>query len=221
MDIFEFRNEYLKDGLQREDLDENPFVQFGQWFNHACECKVKEPNAMVLSTVSADGMPSGRVVLLKSWDERGFVFYTNYHSAKAKDIEANNKASLVFSWLDLERQLRINGEVEKVSTAESLRYFLSRPFGSRLGAWVSNQSSIITSRSLLEMQFDKMKRKFADGKIPLPDFWGGFRVKPTRFEFWQGRENRLHDRFEYLPDASCSNAPDAAPKSWKIERLAP
>ena len=216
MDIFEFRNEYLKGGLDRKDLNPNPYAQFAEWFSHACDCGVKEPNAMVLSTVSAGGMPSGRVVLLKSWDERGFVFYTNYHSAKAEDLAANPKASLTFSWLDLERQLRINGEAEKVSAAESLRYFLSRPFGSRLGAWVSRQSSVISSRSLLEMQFDKMKRKFADGKIPLPDFWGGFRIIPNYFEFWQGRENRLHDRFEYLPDPA-----DATGKTWKIERLAP
>lgn len=211
MDIFQFRNEYLKGGLERSDLDDNPFKQFEKWFDHAVECKVKEPNAMVVSTVSPDGAPTSRVVLLKSWDENGFVFYTNYHSKKAHDIEGNNKVSALFVWLDLERQLRINGTAEKVSTAESLRYFLSRPFGSRLGAWVSNQSSIITSRSLLEMQFDKMKRKFADGKIPLPDFWGGFRIVPNYFEFWQGRENRLHDRFAYSQKDG----------GWEISRLAP
>lgn len=211
MDIFQFRNEYLKGGLERSDLDDNPFKQFEKWFDNAVECKVKEPNAMVVSTVSPDGAPTSRVVLLKSWDENGFVFYTNYHSQKAHDIEGNNKVSALFVWLDLERQLRINGTAEKVSTAESLRYFLSRPFGSRLGAWVSHQSSIITSRSLLEMQFDKMKRKFADGKIPLPDFWGGFRIVPNYFEFWQGRENRLHDRFAYSPKDG----------GWEISRLAP
>ena len=211
MDIFEFRNEYLKGGLERKDLDANPFKQFETWFNHACECKVKEPNAMTVSTVAQDGMPSSRVVLLKSWDEKGFVFYTNYNSQKAQEISANPKVSLLFVWLDLERQLRINGIAEKVSTAESLRYFLSRPFGSRLGAWVSNQSSIITSRSLLEMQFDKMKRKFANGEIPLPDFWGGFRIVPTYFEFWRGRENRLHDRFAYKK----------IDENWEISRLAP
>lgn len=213
MDLFEFRNEYLKGGLERDMLDDNPFVQFKKWFEHACECNVKEPNAMAVSTVSADGMPSSRVVLLKSWDERGFVFYTNYTSQKAKEIEGNNKVSLLFVWLDLERQLRINGTAEKVSAAESLRYFISRPFGSRLGAWVSHQSSIITSRSLLEMQFEKMKRKFADGKVPLPDFWGGIRVVPSYFEFWQGRENRLHDRFSYKKGSE--------PGKWTIERLSP
>ncbi len=211
MDIFEFRNEYLKGGLERESLDKNPFKQFEQWFKNACDCNVTEPNAMVVSTVSSDGSPSSRVVLLKSWNEKGFVFYTNYKSQKANDIAQNSKVSLLFAWLDLERQLRINGVAEKVSTAESLRYFLSRPTGSRLGAWVSHQSSVITSRSLLEMQFDKMKRKFADGKIPLPDFWGGFRIVPNYFEFWQGRENRLHDRFAYLKNGD----------SWDISRLAP
>ena len=166
---------------------------------------------MTVSTVAQDGMPSSRVVLLKSWDEKGFVFYTNYKSQKAQEILENPKVSLLFAWLDLERQLRINGVAEKVSTAESLRYFLSRPFGSRLGAWVSNQSSIITSRSLLEMQFDKMKRKFANGEIPLPDFWGGYRIIPSYFEFWQGRENRLHDRFAYKKNGD----------NWEISRLAP
>lgn len=214
MDIFEFRNEYLKGGLERGDLDANPFAQFKTWFDHAVECKVKEPNAMVVSTVDAHGAPTSRVVLLKSWDETGFVFYTNYTSKKARDIAENDKVSLLFVWLDLERQLRINGTAAKVSAAESLRYFLKRPSGSRLGAWVSHQSSIISSRSLLEMQFEKMKRKFADGKIPLPDFWGGFRVVPNYFEFWQGRENRLHDRFAYTPDASEKSG-------WRIDRLAP
>ncbi len=214
MDLFEFRNEYLLGGLEREDLSNSPFEQFGQWFNHACECSVKEPNAMVVSTVNAEGAPSSRVVLLKSWDERGFVFYTNYKSAKAEDMACNPQVSALFFWPDLERQLRINGKVVKVSTAESLRYFLSRPFGSRLGAWVSHQSSIITSRSLLEMQFDKMKRKFANGEIPLPDFWGGYRIEPNYFEFWQGRQNRLHDRFAYKKS-------DTEKSGWLIERLAP
>ncbi len=216
MDIFNFRNEYLKSGLDEKDLNPNPFEQFAKWFKDACDCNLKEPNAMAVSTVSPAGAPTSRVVLLKSWDERGFVFFTNYSSAKARDIASNNNVSALFIWLDLERQLRINGKAEKVSTAESLRYFLSRPFGSRLGAWVSHQSSIITSRSLLEMQFDKMKRKFADGKVPLPDFWGGFRIVPSYFEFWQGRENRLHDRFAYSSEIS-----NDGEKVWKINRLAP
>lgn len=212
MDIFEFRNEYLKGGLERDMLADNPFEQFKRWFDHAVECKVKEPNAMAVSTVSADGKPSSRVVLLKSWDERGFVFFTNYKSQKARELQANKNVCALFAWFDLERQLRIEGVAEKISTAESLRYFISRPFGSRLGAWVSQQSSIISSRALLEMQFQKMKQKFADGQVPLPDFWGGIRIIPSRFEFWQGRENRLHDRFAYEKSGK---------GGWDIFRLQP
>lgn len=171
---------------------------------------------MVVSTVGADGAPSSRVVLLKSWDENGFVFYTNYSSRKAREIAGNDKVCAIFAWLDLERQLRIGGRAEKVSAAESLRYFLSRPFGSRLGAWVSHQSSVISSRGLLEMQFEKMKEKFKNGDVPLPDFWGGYRIVPERFEFWQGRKNRLHDRFEYAK----KSAPDGS-AVWEISRLAP
>ena len=212
MDIFEYRNEFLKFGLDREDLKDNPFEQFGAWFKDACAAKVPEPNAMCVSTVSPDGAPSSRMVLLKSWDEKGFVFYTNYTSHKAKDLAENPKICAHFFWPELERQLKICGTACKVSAAESLRYFLSRPFGSRLGAWVSHQSSIISSRSLLEMKFEEMKRKFSNGEVPLPDFWGGFRIEPDLFEYWQGRRNRLHDRFQY------SKTEDG---SWKIERLAP
>ena len=212
MDIFEFRNEYLKGGLERSMLSENPFVQFKQWFENAVECNITEPNAMTVSTVSPEGKPSSRVVLLKSWDEQGFVFYTNYNSQKATDLKLNKNICAIFSWLDIERQLRIEGTAEKVSMAESARYFLSRPFGSRLGAWVSRQSSVISSRSLLEMQFQKMKEKFANGDVPLPDFWGGIRIIPERFEFWQGRANRLHDRFEYAHKGN---------GTWQISRLSP
>ncbi len=211
MDIFEFRNEYLKGGLEREMLADNPFEQFKNWFDNAVECKVCEPNAMTVSTVSPEGRPSSRIVLLKSWDERGFVFFTNYKSQKACDLAQNKNICAIFGWLDLERQLRIEGEAEKISTAESLRYFLSRPFGSRLGAWVSQQSSVISSRSLLEMQFQKMKEKFSNGEVPLPDFWGGIRIVPRRFEFWQGRVNRLHDRFAY----------EKSGEGWEISRLQP
>ena len=171
---------------------------------------------MVVSTVGADGAPSSRVVLLKSWDENGFVFYTNYSSRKAREIAGNDKVCAIFAWLDLERQLRIGGRAEKVSAAESLRYFLSRPFGSRLGAWVSRQSSVISSRGLLEMQFEKMKEKFKNGDVPLPDFWGGYRIVPERFEFWQGRKNRLHDRFEYAKKSASDGS-----AVWEISRLAP
>jgi pyridoxamine 5'-phosphate oxidase len=165
---------------------------------------------MVLSTT--DGKrPSSRTVLLKAYDQRGFVFFTNYESRKAREIAVDTHVSLLFPWYPLERQVGIIGQAERISAAESLAYFASRPHGSRLGAWVSQQSSVITSRKFLEMKWDEMKRKFADGEIPLPSFWGGIRVVPTEIEFWQGRENRLHDRFRYL----------RAGDSWTIERLAP
>ena len=212
LNLSAMREEFLSEGLNREDLDPNPFLQFEKWFKQAEQAQLREPNAMVLSTVSAEGQPSARVVLLKFFDENGFVFYTNYTSRKARDMAANPKVSLLFPWLDLHRQVKIEGHVEKVSTAESLKYFMSRPRGSQLGAWVSNQSSPITSRQLLMMKFEEIKKKFANKQVPLPDFWGGYRVIPTAIEFWQGRENRLHDRFEYrLANAG----------AWEIQRLAP
>jgi len=211
MEVFDLRNEYTKGGLSREDLDNNPFLQFEKWFNQAQECKVLEPNAMSVATVDKNNCPSIRTVLLKSWDERGFVFYTNYESSKAKDIEANPNVSLNFFWPELERQIKICGTASKVSLAESLRYFITRPFSSKLGAWVSNQSKIITSRTLLEMKFEEMKRKFQNGEVPLPDNWGGFRITPSIIEFWQGRPSRLHDRFQYTRTES----------SWQINRLEP
>jgi pyridoxamine 5'-phosphate oxidase len=169
-----------------------------------------EPNAMVLGTT--DGKrPSSRTVLLKAYDERGFVFFTNYESRKAREIASNGDVSLLFPWYPLERQVGILGRAERISAAESLAYFTSRPHGSRLGAWVSQQSSVVNSRKFLEMKWDEMKRKFADGEIPLPSFWGGIRVVPTEIEFWQGRENRLHDRFRYTRSGD----------AWTIERLAP
>jgi len=214
MDLFNFREEYTRGGLSREDLDENPFTQFRVWFDQACAAKLIEPNAMTVCTAGTDGRPSARTVLLKAYDERGFVFFTNYTGRKALQIAENPHAALLFPWLGLERQVEIEGRVEKISTAESLKYFLSRPFGSQLGAWVSHQSTVISSRSILLKKLDEMKRRFSEGKVPLPDFWGGFRVVPARIEFWQGRPNRLHDRFCYTRDDEKSNV-------WKIERLAP
>ncbi|MBR6389537.1 MAG: pyridoxamine 5'-phosphate oxidase [Opitutales bacterium] len=212
MDIFDLRNEYKKGSLEREDLNPNPFAQFKKWFNEALDCKLEEPNAMDVATVGEGGAPDIRTVLLKSWDEKGFVFFTNYESSKARDISKNSNVALHFLWLGLERQLKILGRAEKISTLESLRYFVSRPSDSRLGAWVSHQSKVITSRSLLEMKFAEMKRKFSNGEIPLPDFWGGYRVTPHTFEFWQGRPSRLHDRFRYkLLDSG----------EWQIDRLSP
>jgi pyridoxamine 5'-phosphate oxidase len=167
---------------------------------------------MVLASVDAEGRPSQRTVLLKYFDAEGLVFFTNYESRKAVQLTGNPKASLLFPWLALERQVIIDGPAEKISAAESLRYFLSRPHESQLGAWVSQQSQVITSRSLLETKLEEVKRKFTQGQVPLPSFWGGYRVRPERFEFWQGGSGRLHDRFVYRP---------ALPTSWTIERLSP
>lgn len=211
MDLGQLRQEYTKDGLDRDQLDSSPFKQFEKWFQQATSGQVLEPNAMQIATVSSTGRPSLRTILLKAFDEQGFVFYTNYHSQKAQDIEHNPQVVLLFFWKELERQIEITGRAEKVSTLESLKYFTSRPRGSQLGAWVSQQSSIITSRSLLEIKLDEMKRKFKEGSIPLPDFWGGFRIVPDTFEFWQGRPSRLHDRFEYRLQNG----------QWDIQRLAP
>ena len=209
-DVAALRRNYTREGLRRADLDPDPVAQFRRWFGEAVAAELVEPNAMVLSTT--DGQrPSSRTVLLKAYDERGFVFFTNYESRKAREIAVDAHVSLLFPWYPLERQVGVIGRAERISAAESLAYFTSRPHGSRLGAWVSQQSSVINSRKFLEMKWDEMKRKFADGEVPLPSFWGGFRVVPSEMEFWQGRENRLHDRFRYT----------RRDKTWAIERLAP
>lgn len=211
MDITAMRKEYTKAGLHRGDLEDNPFSQFQKWFTQALEVDMLEPNAFDLATVGKDMQPRNRVVLLKYFDNRGFVFFTNYESKKGRDIAQNPKVAMLFPWLELERQVKIEGEVRVLDKKESLKYFLSRPKGSQLGAWVSKQSKIISTRKLLEQKMQEVKQRFKDGKVPIPDFWGGYKIIPTKFEFWQGRQNRLHDRFEYSLDED----------SWKIQRLSP
>jgi len=209
-DLTNLRKEFRQKGLNRSELDENPFKQFSLWFSQAIQLGVIEPGAMSLATTDENEIGI-RTVLLKHFDDKGFVFFTNYSSKKSQQIEAKPQAALLFPWLDLERQVKIFGSVEKITTLESIKYFTSRPKDSQLGAWASQQSAIISSRSILISQFESMKNKFSKGDIPLPDFWGGYRVIPESIEFWQGRESRLHDRFIYqrLED------------SWSISRLSP
>ena len=211
MNLAEFRKEYSDRGLHRDELNPDPVAQFSQWFIQATELEVHEPNAMTLATVDASGMPSQRTVLLKYYDRDGFVFFTNYSSNKARQIDANPKVSLLFPWITLERQVIVQGHAEKISSAESLRYFASRPRESQIGAWVSNQSEVITSRKFLMQKLAEVREKFHKGEIPLPSFWGGYRVVPETIEFWQGGPARLHDRFLYRRQQ----------EAWNIERLAP
>lgn len=210
-DIAALRKEYTKAALDEETITANPFAQFENWFQEAIQGELLEPNAMVIGTVDAHGQPFQRTVLLKSYNEEGFVFYTNYESRKAKQLKQNPNVSLLFPWYALERQVAITGTVEKIPTKESLQYFLTRPRGSQIGAWVSNQSEIINSRNVLEVKLAEMKRKFKAGKVPLPDHWGGYRVVPQTIEFWQGRESRLHDRIFFEREGN----------DWKISRLSP
>jgi pyridoxamine 5'-phosphate oxidase len=212
VDISNFRREYLKSGLRRGDLESNPVSQFGRWLEQAQKTTIADPTAMILATVNKAGQPNQRAVLLKYFDDDGFVFFTNYGSRKAEDIAENDSVSLLFVWLKLERQVMINGKASKISTADSTRYFMSRPRNSQVAAWVSSQSRRLSSRRVLMQKFAEMKRKFGEGKIPLPSFWGGYRVVPAEMEFWQGRENRLHDRFIYRRQAD---------GLWQLERLAP
>jgi pyridoxamine 5'-phosphate oxidase len=185
---------------------------FEQWYNAAIETALPEPNAMSLCTVDEGGQPYVRTVLLKLFDRQGFVFFTNFESRKARQIDRNPQVAALFPWVALARQVQITGRAERIPTAESLRYFATRPRGSQIGAWSSPQSQVISSRSLLEARVAEMKQRFAHGEIPLPNFWGGYRIVPSRIEFWQGRESRLHDRFLYTREGD---------ESWRIERLAP
>jgi pyridoxamine 5'-phosphate oxidase len=183
--------------LEMRDFPVSPFTTFGDWFAEACAANVSEANALSLATSGADGAVSCRTVLLKAWDEHGFVFFTNYTSRKACQLAENPRVAMLFPWLEIGRQIEITGSAEKISPVESLGYFVKRPFRSQVGAWISNQSSTITSRALLEAKFEQMLRKFRDGKVPLPDAWGGYRIRPETFEFWQRGEDRLHDRIHY------------------------
>jgi pyridoxamine 5'-phosphate oxidase len=210
--IGDLRQEYTHQGLSEADVDPNPLRQFQRWFEQALSAQLLEPNAMTLATATQAGKPSARVVLLKGFDERGFVFYTNYESQKGQELAQNPWAALVFWWTGLERQVRIEGQVEKVSAQESDHYFHSRPPGSRLGAWVSDQSRVIESREVLEHRLEALKTQYQSQEIPRPPHWGGYRVIPTSIEFWQGRPNRLHDRLHY------GQRQDG---SWQIERLSP
>jgi pyridoxamine 5'-phosphate oxidase len=210
-DIADLRREYAMKPLHRAALDPNPFRQFDTWFEEARQAESMDPNAMSIATVATNGQPSIRTVLLKYFDEDGFVFYTNLGSRKADEIDGNDRVALLFYWHELHRQVKIVGKAERISAADNIRYFMRRPRDSQIGAWVSHQSSIISSRSILENKFAEIKQKFANGEIPLPSFWGGYRVVPTSIEFWQGRESRLHDRFMFT----------AVDSGWDIERLAP
>lgn len=211
MDLSDLRRDYRNTPLRRADLAPDPVVQFDRWFQEAVRAQALEPNAMSIATVGADGQPSSRTVLLKFYDRHGFVFYTNLDSRKSKEIGGNKKVALLLFWPEVRRQVKIRGTAARVSATESMAYFMRRPRDSQLGAWVSNQSQVISSRSMLEQKFAEMKQKFAAGEVPLPSSWGGYRVSPHAMEFWQGQESRLHDRFLYTRSGT----------GWTIERLAP
>lgn len=212
-DIGDLRHDFDRnEALELDNTPDNPWIFFEQWFEQTRQTSaIVEPNAFVLATVNGQGRPRSRTVLLKYFDEKGFVFYTNYGSQKAKDMMENQQVSLCFPWYFLERQILIEGRVEKVSQTESLKYFASRPRDSQIGAWVSEQSQAISSRALLMDKVKQLSEHFLDKKVPLPSFWGGYRVRPARFEFWQGQPNRLHDRIEYLSEQSV----------WTKQRLSP
>jgi pyridoxamine 5'-phosphate oxidase len=209
--IAELRKEYKQHILSENEADSNAIKQFEKWWNEALQSYVEEPNAMTLATCNNKGQPSARIVLLKGFDDEGFIFFTNYKSRKGIELQQNPKASLVFFWKELERQVRIEGEVQKISEVESDEYFLTRPFPSRLGAWASPQSQVIKAREVLENNMEYYQKHFADGNIPRPVNWGGYILKPFVIEFWQGRPGRLHDRLQYTSTEA----------GWQIDRLAP
>jgi pyridoxamine 5'-phosphate oxidase len=212
MSLADLRRDYARARLDEADVSHDPVVEFARWFAEAQEAQVADANAMTLATATADGQPSARIVLLKAFDERGFVFFTDYRSRKGAELEANPRAALVFYWHELERQVRITGGVALTSREESERYFASRPIGSRLGAWASHQSRVIPGRAALESDLREVEARFGDGEVPLPPHWGGYRVVPDAIEFWQGRESRLHDRIRYVRESG---------SGWKVQRLSP
>lgn len=208
----DLRREYGDRGLTEADLERDPLRQFERWLDEAVAAEVPDANAMTLATATGDGIPSARIVLLKGFDERGFTFYTNYESSKARELEGNPRVALVFYWQPLDRQVRVSGTVSRVSVAESAAYFATRPLGAQLGAWASRQSSVIGRREELQARMAELERQYASKDVPLPPFWGGYCVQPRAVEFWQGRPNRLHDRLRYVRETG---------GSWRIERLAP
>jgi|TARA_B100001079_G_scaffold258414_1_gene256628 pyridoxamine 5'-phosphate oxidase len=208
----EIKQDFSREPLERRNLHADPLVQFETWFGEACDEGIPAPNAMTLATVCSDASPTARTVLLKIYDRNGFVFFTNYGSRKASQIKVNPEVALLFPWFSMGRQVSVTGSASRISSSASLKYFLSRSRGSQLGAWTSEQSSVISSRDILETTLAQMKRKFTEGEIPLPSFWGGYRVQPKTIEFWQSRPNRLHDRFQYTRQSD---------NSWTIDRLAP
>lgn len=212
MSLDNLRTQYMQAGLQRSSLDADPYNSFSKWYEDAINSGIPEPTAMSIATIDENQQPWQRMVLLKLYDQNGFVFFTNYASRKAQHIAENNKVSLLFPWHALGRQVKVTGTARKLSTAESLKYFITRPRGSQIGAWASPQSKVITSRSILDAKVEEVKQKFKDGEIPLPSFWGGYRVSPSTIEFWQARDDRLHDRFIYQLSES---------NEWQLDRLAP
>jgi pyridoxamine 5'-phosphate oxidase len=211
-EIAQLRKDYTLHTLNEEDVAGSPFKQFEKWWQDAEQSQIEEMNAMTLASTGEDGMTDARTVLLKAFDEKGFVFFTNYNSVKSKQLEFNANCCLLFFWKELERQIRINGVAEKISVKESIEYFDSRPDGSKIGAWASPQSIVVAGKTWLKETFQYYTERFKHGKIPKPPHWGGYRVKPVRIEFWQGRPSRMHDRILYTPVAT---------GEWKTERLAP